>query len=582
MRECSIAEGSLGRAIVLALALCFSSGLAQASLVIYTNPTRSISCSAGVCTATAQNAVLNATDLTNMLAAGDVKISTGAGVLGGKVSDIVVTQGFSWVSGHALTLDAFRSVVVSRQVTVAGQGGLTVITNDGGTGGVFSFGPKGKIAFWDLSSALTINGAAYALVGSIQQLAADIATNDVGNYALARDYDARGDGLYGAAPVSNTFGGTLEGLGNAILHLAIRAKACDSCDYGLFARLGPTPEDQTAVAVVRNLEIESANFVVLAGPRNSNIGSVGVLAGSADFAKISGVHVSGKMSINSGISGSGPVGGLVGSIGGTEISNASSSVSVGVSVPNNYLYGSGGGAGGLIGTSSEHSNINNSFATGPVVVANATKGGAAAGGFIGSNSETTISNSYALGSPISAAALLNGGGTAGGFAGTNDNIGSPHDSDPTIINCYAGQQAIGAVQKGTSWNAAAGGFVGLQWVSNVGSPTPIQNSYSLGVPSGVAEDGDERFGGFIGDVAPEQPGSASGGYWDTDTSGTAQGIGCVEDNQGDCGGGSFAGVVALTTAQFQSQLPPGFDPAIWGQNPGINSGLPYLLSNPPR
>jgi hypothetical protein len=29
-------------------------------------------------------------------------------------------------------------------------------------------------------------------------------------------------------------------------------------------------------------------------------------------------------------------------------------------------------------------------------------------------------------------------------------------------------------------------------------------------------------------------------------------------------------------------LPEGFQPSVWGQNPKINNGLPYLLTNPPR
>jgi hypothetical protein len=37
----------------------------------------------------------------------------------------------------------------------------------------------------------------------------------------------------------------------------------------------------------------------------------------------------------------------------------------------------------------------------------------------------------------------------------------------------------------------------------------------------------------------------------------------------------------LTTEQLQSGLPAGFDPTIWGENAGINGGLPYLLNNSP-
>jgi hypothetical protein len=47
------------------------------------------------------------------------------------------------------------------------------------------------------------------------------------------------------------------------------------------------------------------------------------------------------------------------------------------------------------------------------------------------------------------------------------------------------------------------------------------------------------------------------------------------------GDGNVAGITGLTTAQFQSGLPTGFDPKIWAENPNINNGLPYLINNPP-
>ncbi|MEI9932852.1 MAG: hypothetical protein WDM89_20525 [Rhizomicrobium sp.] len=66
-------------------------------------------------------------------------------------------------------------------------------------------------------------------------------------------------------------------------------------------------------------------------------------------------------------------------------------------------------------------------------------------------------------------------------------------------------------------------------------------------------------------------------YWDLDTSGIsnpAQGAG----NQA-----SDPGITGLTTAQFQSGLPAGFDPGIWKQNAKLNNGYPYLIDNtPPR
>ena len=99
---------------------------AQAALVISNGATSNVNCSAGVCAATARYAVLNATTLATMLGSGDVTVESGS------VADhIFVTAPFSWVSTNRLTLDSRTSISVTRQVVVAGPGGLTIVTNDG-------------------------------------------------------------------------------------------------------------------------------------------------------------------------------------------------------------------------------------------------------------------------------------------------------------------------------------------------------------------------------------------------------------------------------------------------------------------
>ena len=42
------------------------------------------------------------------------------------------------------------------------------------------------------------------------------------------------------------------------------------------------------------------------------------------------------------------------------------------------------------------------------------------------------------------------------------------------------------------------------------------------------------------------------------------------------------GAVGLTTEQFQSGLPAGFDPNVWAEDSGINGGFPYLITLPPK
>src|SRR3954452_4563288 len=166
---------------ILALACSTAS---QADVSISNKPTQNMSCEAGVCTATAQKAVLDVTDLANMLSSGDVAVKTGT-----VAKDIAIDQPLTWTATSRLTLDAQRSVIVKKQVTVAGQGALTVTTNDGGSGGELLFKNKGSVTFWHTSSSLAINGQSYMLVQDIATLAANIAANPSGAFALANSYD---------------------------------------------------------------------------------------------------------------------------------------------------------------------------------------------------------------------------------------------------------------------------------------------------------------------------------------------------------------------------------------------------------
>jgi hypothetical protein len=123
-------------------ALLMSACATQASVEITTGAPKHMSCSAGVCSPTAKKAVLNVSDLTNMLAAGDVKVTTGAGAV-----TITVMSPFSWTSTSRLTLDAYYNVSFRAPVTVAGTGAVTIVTNDGGSGGDLLFFPGAKLDF---------------------------------------------------------------------------------------------------------------------------------------------------------------------------------------------------------------------------------------------------------------------------------------------------------------------------------------------------------------------------------------------------------------------------------------------------
>jgi hypothetical protein len=210
-------------ALLVSISAVALANAARADVEISNKPTSNMSCVSGVCTATAQKAVLNVTDLANMLASGDVAVKTGS-----LAKDIDIDQPLQWTSTARLILDAQQSVTVKKQIIVAGQGALTVTTNDNGgvkpkkkTGEFIVVPERGSIQFWDLSSSLIIDDQTYTLVGDIKTLAADIAANPSGFYALAKSYDASGDGTYSVSPIPIHLKGVFEGLGNQVTSVSI-------------------------------------------------------------------------------------------------------------------------------------------------------------------------------------------------------------------------------------------------------------------------------------------------------------------------------------------------------------------------
>jgi hypothetical protein len=536
------------RILAATAALALAAAPAHAAVTISTGATQNMSCSGGVCAPTAKGAVLNVGDLETLLAIGNVTVTTtGTGV---QAADINIRASVTWSSGSVLGLDANRSIAIDQPVSVTGTGGLTIAT--GGKNGAFFFGSKGNITFANLSSALSINGTSYTLVGDIKTLASDIARNPSANVALAESYNASADGTYRSAPIKE-FKGSFEGLGNVISNLTIYHYAGKRVELGLFAYVSGT---------VRDIGLTNVN-VTGGNPRPDNYEYTGALVGLND-GMISHSYATGTVQVGSAqLAGSSLLaGGLVGVNSGT-INQCFSN--------DNVQAGYGYGVlvvGGLVGYNSNGS-ITQSYARGTVAAdSTAVIGGLAGessgiisdsyssglltasynvelGGFIGINTETgTVTNSYAAGAET-------GSGPVGGFVGSNDGM---------IENSYATGSPTGT---DSNYAVELGGFAGY----NDGM---IEYSYSTGAPSGV----DSYVGGFIGfDQAPA--GSLREVYWDTDTSGITnlgQGAGNIANDPGISG---------LTTAQFQSGLPAGFDPAVWAEKPNINGGLPYLLANRP-
>jgi len=505
---------------------------ANAALVISKGATSNVNCAAGVCTATAKKAVLNATDLENMLESGDASVSSGS-----SAKDISINAAVGWTSASRLTLASYRSITFQDPVSVRGSGALTLTTDAGSANGDLRFARKGRVIFWDTGASLIINENTYTLVSKFSQLVKLVTSDPSGHYALARNFKVRTK-PFRRSPIDVTFAGVLEGLGNTIQGLSLSPFKGSA---GMITTI-------STGGVVRDLSLTNVAIVANAG-RYGEITSVGAIAGvsngtidgvnvdgtfsalnnyDAHFGMIAGdgmgpgiyLSASGTMKIGDG---NNSAGGLFGSLlnyRGDTLSWSHASVDI----------TNGDFTGGLVGSGDGF--IVNCYATGNVT-------GGQTGGLIGSI-QGTVESSFATGAVNGSA----GGGLVGGTDGGNS----------IIRNSYS----TGAVTA----HGDAGGLIGL----NIGN---LDRVYSTGP---LTETGTTRPGGLIGF---DDAGTTTAGFWNMDTSGvgnSSQGAGNIANDPG---------ITGLTDAQLKSGLPSGFDPAIWGQSAGINNGYPYLLANPP-
>jgi hypothetical protein len=613
-RRIATVAGTLVVAVLLATR-------ASAGVNISNKPTQNMSCSAGICTATAKQAYLNVKDVTSMLAAGDLKITTGSGA-----EDIHIDAPFSWTSPSRLTLDAQRSIEFRKPVTVAGVGGLTLITNDGGTGGDYWFDPGASVSFWDTKSSLMINGQTYALVKDIKTLSNDVSANPSGSFALASSYDASADGTYKNSPVGTVFSGHFDGLGNTISNLALKqGKKQNNNELALFASL--------TAGGIRDLLVEKATVRLFTADEFA----VAILV-ATNSALISHCHVSGRVEATGG---QGVAGGLVGENGGTVTdSSANSKVKI---VPNSSSGANSAGAltgdnqgavehsssrgnvqgtgqyllyvhvGGLVGSNHGHIDASHSSATikigfdgdggGLVGYSSGLVSGSYAsgpisgghdvglGGLVGRTDggpSTAITTSYATGD-VSAGDSSSAGGLAGAsswatidkcFDSGNVAVGASSNAGGIIGVMYeyyyletilmTNSYATGSVQAGAG--SYVGGALGLKY-----RQAQVSQIYSLG---SVIDPAGGTLGGFVGEDVrifhkKKKNNHIAAANWDLDTSGISdpsQGAGNLPNDRS---------ITGLTDVQLKSGLPAGFDPAIWAENPSINNGYPYLLANPP-
>ncbi|HLY05720.1 MAG TPA: GLUG motif-containing protein [Rhizomicrobium sp.] len=363
--------------LAIAGALACLASSANAAVTISSDTTTNMDCSAGVCAPTESKAVLNVTDLEDLLGSGGVQVTTtGAG--GVQAKDITVAAAISWSNQNGLSLDAHRSITINRPISIAGAAGLSLATAGRGT---LSFGAKGDVTFASLSSVLTINGTVYTLENSISALASAIASNPAGSYALANSYDASQDGPYSDSPIATQLVGVVQGLGNTISNLSINRPNAKQT-VGLFTEVASTGS-------VADLRLHGLNIMAT---KTAVGGLVGYNQGTLSADEVQGS-----------ISAKGSGGGLVGDNRGTITGSAA-----------NVRVKGTGGLGGLVGSNA--GTISLSHASGDV-------NGSAAGGLVGDNDNGSITQSYATGTVE--------GGNPGGLVGKLESSGSISDSYST-------------------------------------------------------------------------------------------------------------------------------------------------------
>jgi hypothetical protein len=488
----------------IAIPLVVAASAAQANVTISTNQTQNMACSQGVCAPTASSAILNVNDLESLLASGKVEVTTtGTSV---EATNLVVDASVTWSSANALALVAYNTVTISEPISDTGHGGLTLTTNNGGSGGILSFGPNGNVTFATPSTKLLINGSQYKLYNTITSLAKAVGKNPAGNFAFAKTFDTGGH-VYKSSPIPTDFTGNFNGLGNTIENLTINdTVAGDS--VGLFSII-------QAGATISHVRLTGVS--ISSSGAGSNVGS---LAGLNDAGTLQGDSATGKFNIT----GTGNIGGLAGGNSGGTITNSFSDV---------QLAGVGGAViGGLVGanggTLTSSYSLSNVTVTGDVTAMQI-------GGLAGNDINGSIDDCYASGQiDIKFTDTTTNGSQAsiGGLVGyTGGNITESYAEG--LVETSGGQND----NSQTNTSIEVGGLAGSAYVG------AISDSYASGdVEGGIAN----YTGGLVGNNAAD-----SGGIT------TAYATGAVSQTQTTGTNLSVGGLVGLNSAAIQTSFATG-------------------------
>jgi len=415
------------------------------------------------------------------------------------VGDINILSPISWNTAATFTLDAYHSINITAPITVQANGQVVLNTNQGGSGGDFSFGLgttgfAGDIDYGSTNhgGTLTINGNAYMLLYSmndVQNINNDVtypASEITGKFALATSFDASAIANWVPLGSGANFVGTFEGLGHTISNLTVNG---GSGPAGLFGASDGTIRDVGLVGGAVSGGQQVGALVGLLEISTTGVSSQGSIANSFATASVSGTN---------------NVGGLVGEV--YEAGAISNSYATG-SVTST---GTTGNVGGLVGDL-EYSSITNSYATGAVSAAQASE----VGGLVGNvHNSGTVSNSYATGD-------VSGSSGVGGLVGFID-ISS------YITNTYA----TGSV---TGNGEDLGGLVGY-------SSASISGSYATGSVSGTGGTSfpSNYVGGLVGQIY--QAGAISHSHATGNVTATGSYVG------GLLGGGYMGGEIGFSYA----------------------------------
>lgn len=440
---------------------------ANAAVVISSDTTQNMACEGGVCSPTANDAVLNVSDLENLLASGGTEVTTtGSGV---QADDIVIEAALSWTSANSLALDAYQSIKVDQAVSVSGSGGVSLVTNDGGSGGTLSFHSGGNIAFADKKNQLSINSKKYKLVNTLPSLASAIALNPNGHYALSATYDASKDGIYTKVPIQKKFKGIFNGLGNSILNLTVNSAKPNVALFTSVALKG----------AVNSLLLKNAQ--ISGRETQSGLATEASMIAAINYGTVFNSFASGAVSAQARVSGGVvDVGGLVASNAGTILDSGSdASIAVSETKRRTDLVDSGGLAGVNIGI------VEQSYALGSSSLAISQ---AYSGGLIGLNSGG-VENCYSESDTnVTSVATSYVGGLVGysSAVASSYSTGMPTASNGSYVGGFVGYDDSSGGYSDDYWDITTSGITNLsQGAGNIANDPGITGETTEQLQSGL-------------------------------------------------------------------------------------------------